>query len=93
MSMPPKYTRKIYFASQEEQIKWVKIMKKTSQSQEFKEYYEVGKVLGAGSMGEVKMCKHKKTGTSCAVKIIKKANKSEKELELQRREIEALQFC
>jgi serine/threonine protein kinase len=44
-------------------------------------------------MGEIKLVEHKHTGVQCAAKIIKKANKSEKELELQRREIEALKMC
>jgi len=44
-------------------------------------------------MGEIKLAVHKKTGEEFAAKIIKKANRSEKELELQRREIEALKMC
>lgn len=68
-------------------------MRKVAQSQEFLEFYDIVKTIGAGSMGEIKLVTHKKTGQNAAAKVIKKANKSEKELELQRREIEALKIC
>jgi serine/threonine protein kinase len=44
-------------------------------------------------MGEIKLVEHTTTKDKAAAKIIRKANKSEKELELQRREIEALKMC
>jgi len=44
-------------------------------------------------MGEVKLCRHKSRDEKYAVKIIKKAKKSAKDIEMQKREIEALKMC
>ena len=35
--------------------------------------YLIGKVLGSGAFGEVRLCTHRKTGVKRAVKIIKKS--------------------
>ena len=35
--------------------------------------YLIGKVLGSGAFGEVRLCTHRKTGAKRAVKIIKKS--------------------
>ena len=35
--------------------------------------YLIGKVLGTGAFGEVRLCTHRKTGIKRAVKIIKKS--------------------
>ena len=35
--------------------------------------YLIGKILGTGAFGEVRLCTHRKTGAKRAVKIIKKS--------------------
>ena len=35
--------------------------------------YLIGKILGSGAFGEVRLCTHRKTGAKRAVKIIKKS--------------------
>jgi serine/threonine protein kinase len=59
----------------------------------YEDYYETIKDLGEGSMGTVKLAKHKKTGEEFAVKYMKKAKKNETEILYQKREIEALKLC
>ncbi len=43
------------------------------------DFYDVGKLLGKGTYGEVRACVHKPTQLVRAVKIIKKKNESEKQ--------------
>ncbi len=38
-----------------------------------RDHYQIGKILGSGAFGEVRMCTHKKTGIKRAVKIVKKS--------------------
>lgn len=57
------------------------------------DYYEIIKDLGEGSMGVVRLGRHKKTGQEYAVKTMKKAKRNENETLLQKREIEALKLC
>ena len=38
------------------------------------EYYEIGKTLGKGQFGLVKLAVHKKTGQQVAIKQVKKKN-------------------
>lgn len=57
------------------------------------DYYEILRDLGEGSMGIVRLAKHKTTGKEFAVKEMKKSKKNEAETLLQKREIEALKLC
>jgi serine/threonine protein kinase len=57
-------------------------LKEVSLSQDFYDFYEEIKPLGSGSMGEVKLCKHKERKEEYAVKIIKKAKNSSKDSDL-----------
>lgn len=93
IALPPKYSRTVYFMNTEDQEKWAKVLRKVSETYNLEDFYEVIKDLGEGSMGVVKLAKHKKTGEEFAVKCMKKAKKSEAETLLQKREIEALKLC
>ena len=52
--------------------------------------YLIGKVLGSGAFGEVRLCTHRKTGAKRAVKIIKKSFLQGKEETRFLQEIEIL---
>ena len=41
-------------------------------SDNIREDYQIGKVLGTGAFGEVRVCTHRKSGIKRAVKILKK---------------------
>lgn len=41
--------------------------------------YRIGKVLGAGAFGEVRICTHRKSGIKRAVKILRKTFLKEEE--------------
>jgi calcium-dependent protein kinase len=57
-------------------------LKEASLSMNFNDFYEEGRLLGNGSMGDVKMCIHKSTGAEYAVKIIVKNKTNRKDMEL-----------
>jgi calcium-dependent protein kinase len=52
--------------------------------------YLIGKILGSGAFGEVRLCTHRKTGAKRAVKIIKKSFLQGKEETRFLQEIEIL---
>lgn len=52
--------------------------------------YQVGKVLGEGSYGQVKLVLHRRTNMERAMKIIKKAGVSAEEKEIMMREVSIL---
>lgn len=56
-------------------------------------FYEIGRIIGKGSFGEVREAKHKKTKMKVAVKILNKTMMSDKQLENSRFEIETLKLC
>jgi len=49
---------------------------------DFFDFYEEREVIGNGKFGLVKLVRHKKTGQYCAVKILKKSEMTNKDLEL-----------
>lgn len=54
------------------------------------EEYQVGKLLGEGSYGQVKLVLHRRTKVERAMKIIKKAGVSAEEREIMMREVSIL---
>ncbi len=46
----------------------------TKGSVPLKEIYNIGKVLGEGAFGEVRLCTHRETREKRAVKVLKKEN-------------------
>ena len=57
------------------------------------DHYELGKELGKGKFGNVKLARHLESGEHVAIKVIKKRDVPLQELELQKREIEVLKLC
>jgi calcium-dependent protein kinase len=41
--------------------------------------YRIGKMLGSGAFGEVRMCVHRETGSQRAVKVLRKSNMDDDE--------------
>lgn len=70
IALPPRYSRVIYFTSIQVQEQWLSYLKAASLSMNFADFYEEGAQLGQGSMGDVHLCKHKKSNKEYAVKII-----------------------
>lgn len=70
ISLPPRYSRILFFQSEDIKKAWINYLKEASLSMTFEDFYEEGELLGNGSMGDVKLCKHKVMGKSYAVKII-----------------------
>ena len=44
-----------------------------------KNFYVIGKAIGSGSFGEVRLCIHKETGSQRAVKVLKKSHMDHEE--------------
>ena len=42
-------------------------------SGKLRDFYRIGKLLGSGAFGEVRMCVHRETGAARAVKVLRKA--------------------
>ena len=55
-----------------------------------RDHYRIGKVLGSGAFGEVRLCLHKDTQTQRAVKVLRKNLLDEKEMDMLKNEISIL---
>ena len=55
-----------------------------------RDHYRIGKVLGNGAFGEVRMCIHRGTGAQRAVKVLRKSNMDEDEKRMLFNEINIL---
>ena len=44
-----------------------------------REFYRIGKMLGSGAFGEVRMCVHRESGSQRAVKVLRKSHMDEEE--------------
>lgn len=52
-----------------------------------RDVYKIGKVLGEGAFGEVRLCTHRQTKEKRAVKVLKKENMDKAEQESMMNEI------
>ena len=91
--LPPNKSRILYFDSQEKQKSWMSMLLKAMGFADLFDFYELGKTLGKGQFGLVKLATHKVTGAMAAIKTVKKANMKPIEVFQQRREIEVLKMC
>lgn len=55
-----------------------------------RDFYRIGKVLGTGAFGEVRMCVHRESGAQRAVKVLRKSNMDESEKAILFNEINVL---
>jgi calcium-dependent protein kinase len=55
-----------------------------------RDFYRIGKVLGSGAFGEVRLCLHKDTQSQRAVKVLRKNLLDEKEMDMLKNEIAIL---
>lgn len=91
--LPPNKSRILYFDSLEKQKQWTSMLLKAMGFANLFDFYELGKTLGKGQFGMVKLATHKVTGAQAAIKTVKKANMKPIEVFQQRREIEVLKMC
>jgi calcium-dependent protein kinase len=91
--LPPNKSRILYFPSQAKQKEWMSMLLKAMGFANLFDFYELGKTLGKGQFGLVKLATHKVTGVQAAIKTVKKANMKPIEVFQQRREIEVLKMC
>lgn len=55
-----------------------------------RDHYRIGKILGAGAFGEVRICVHKDSNTQRAVKVLRKSAMDEEEEKMLFNEINIL---
>jgi calcium-dependent protein kinase len=55
-----------------------------------RDHYKIGKVLGTGAFGEVRMCVHRSTNVQRAVKVLRKSKLNEDETRMLFNEISIL---
>jgi len=89
----PHKIRTYYADSQANRDEWVLSIKKAVGYANLYDFYDMAEKLGRGKFGLVRAAIHKKTGKKVAVKIIKKEEIPDDELELLKREIEILKIC
>lgn len=89
---PNNKARTYYLLNVQERNQWVKVIKEAIGFRDIEEFYEIGEDVGKGKFGQVKKAVHKKTNNLVAIKVIKKKEMKQKELELQKREIEVLKL-
>ena len=55
ISLPPRYSRAVYYKTESDRETWYKILKDVSQTYDYDDFYDNIKDLGEGSMGTVKL--------------------------------------
>ena len=55
-----------------------------------RDFYRIGKMLGSGAFGEVRMCVHRVSGAQRAVKVLRKSHMDEDEMKMLFNEISIL---
>ena len=55
-----------------------------------RDFYRIGKMLGSGAFGEVRMCVHRESGAQRAVKVMRKSHMDEDEKRMLFNEINIL---
>ena len=84
--------KKLYFVNEKICLNFAQTIKNSIKNREFEENYELLEQLGHGHFAEVYKCLHKSTGQIYAVKIIKKTEIKEKNLEFIRQETSYLKL-
>ena len=86
--------RRLYFCSSKEQkVLWMNTIKYVSGYRDISDFYVLGKNIGSGKYGIVKMAFNKENGIEVAVKIVSKKELSIQDRGLISRETEALKIC
>lgn len=86
-------TRQYYAKSEESMNSWIAELNKSLNFNDVNDHYNFLEDLGKGSFGVVKQAEDLKTKEKVAIKIIKKARLSLKNLELVKIEIEIMKIC
>ncbi len=55
-----------------------------------RDFYRIGKILGTGAFGEVRMCTHRESGAQRAVKVLRKSTMDAEQKEMLFNEINIL---
>ena len=62
----------------------------TQNAGKLRDFYRIGKLLGSGAFGEVRMCVHRDSGATRAVKVMKKSSMDQEEQKMLFNEINIL---
>lgn len=85
---------RVYYSEDKATIdKWVAVIRKVTDTKDLTDDYEVVSKLGNGKFGLVKLGTHKETGRKVAIKIMKKEDMTEQDMELCKAELEIMKIC
>jgi hypothetical protein len=85
-------TRHFLTQTEDARTNWVDNLKKAIGYHSFLDYYTVQDDIDEGRFGKVKLGIHKSTGQKVAIKVIKKDELKETELELQKNELDLMKL-
>lgn len=85
-------SKRYYTSSEDGRKRWMDVIKKAVGYQHFNDFYEVAKDIDQGRFGNVKLGVHKDTGEKVAIKVIKKKELTEREMELVRTELDIMKL-
>lgn len=83
----------ICFLKKEIAVSLYQMIIKKNLQKKLEELYEVSKLLGEGSFGQVKLAKHIKSGSLYAIKVLNKNKLSKNQNDLARNEADIMKLC
>lgn len=93
LTFPPNKDRQFFLLSKDDRDNWVAKIKEAIGYANLTDFYDVKEAVGKGKFGTVKLGIHKKTGRKVAIKVMKKKQMNQQDVELCKREIEIMKIC
>ena len=90
--IPPNRSRFMFFKKESVQLEWINKLQTAMGNADVLQFYTLGKTLGEGTYGKVKLATHNESGKKYAVKEVAKKKMSHMQMFQQMKEIEVLKM-